>query len=164
MRAPRRQHTSRAAMLLATPLLLACTSAARARAPVATEPTTAVGPNAPRPAPSLTCTPPAAPVIRSALYFGLRRGQSGEVTREEWEQFVARDVTPRFGGLTVFEAQGQWLGPDGPLLREPSRVVVILHPDGEGPRAAIADVIRLYKTRFDQQAVLWEVSAACAAY
>ena len=158
MSAPRRQHASRAATLLALPFTLACASAAGARVPET------AGPKAPRAAPTLTCTPPAAPVIRSALYFGLRRGQTGEVTREEWEQFVARDVTPRFGGLTVFEAQGQWLGPDGPLLREPSRVVVILHPDGEGPRAAIADVIRRYKTRFEQQAVLWEVSAACATY
>lgn len=111
----------------------------------------------------LTCTPPAAPMVRSALYFGLRR-PGGDVSPEEWAQFLAREVTPRFGGLTVFEAQGQWLGSDGPLVREATRVVVILHPDRDAPRTAIAEVIRRYRARFEQQSVLWETTAACAAY
>jgi hypothetical protein len=117
-----------------------------------------------RAAPALVCTPPAAPVIRSALYFGLRRASGGEVTAEEWATFLAREITPRFGGLTVFAADGQWLGSDGPPVREPSRVVVILHPDADGPRAAIGDVIRRYRARFDQQSVLWETTSACAAF
>jgi hypothetical protein len=147
---------------LLAPALVAC---ATARVRPAVNDAAAVPATSSRAAPALVCTPPAAPVIRSALYFGLRRASGGgEVTAEEWATFLAREITPRFGGLTVFAAEGQWLGSDGPLVRERSRVVVILHPDTDGPRAAIADVIRRYRARFDQQSVLWETTSACAAF
>ena len=148
-------HRSARPTLLALLLLAGCASARGNGVP---------GPGVPRPAVALSCTPPAAPMIRSTLYFGLRRAHGGEVSPDEWEQFLTRDVVPKFGGLTVLDARGVWLGSDGPLVREPSRMVVILHAEGEGPRAAIADVIRLYRERFDQQSVLWETAAACAAF
>jgi hypothetical protein len=111
-----------------------------------------------------TCIHPAAPSIRSTLYFGMRRAHGGEVSAPEWEEFLAREVTPRVGGLTVLQARGQWLGSDGPLVREESRVVVILHADTESPRAAIAQVIRRYRERFDQESVLWETAPVCVTY
>lgn len=111
-----------------------------------------------------SCAPPATLALRSTLYFGLRRAHGGEVSGRDWEQFLTREVTPRFGGLTVLEARGQWLGSDRALVHEESRVVVILHADAEAPRAAIAQVIRLYRERFDQESVLWETTPACVAY
>lgn len=47
-------------------------------------------------------------MVQTTLYFGLSR-PAKDITAEEWQQFVDRDVTPRFrDGLTVFDAHGQW--------------------------------------------------------
>ena len=113
---------------------------------------------------SVVCTPPATPMIRSTLYFGLVRAHGGVVTMEQWEEFLAREITPRFDGLTVLEARGQWIGPNGTTVREPSRVVVLVHADSSRPRDAIAAVIHLYRTELDQESVLWEMTAACATF
>ncbi len=49
-------------------------------------------------------------MVQTTLYFGLSRPAGKDITAEEWQQFVDRDVTPRFrDGLTVFDARGQWL-------------------------------------------------------
>ena len=42
--------------------------------------------------------------------------------------------------------------------------MVILHPDAAAPRDAIAEVIRNYRERFDQESVLWETTPACVTY
>ena len=53
-------------------------------------------------------------MVQTTLYFGLSRPAGKDITAQEWQQFVDRDVTPRFrDGLTVFDARGQWLGNDG---------------------------------------------------
>ncbi len=49
-------------------------------------------------------------MMQTTLYFGLSRPAGKDITAQEWQQFVDRDVTPRFrDGLTVFDARGQWL-------------------------------------------------------
>ena len=47
---------------------------------------------------------------QTTLYFGLNRPAGAQITPDEWQQFVDRDVTPRFrDGLTVFmRADSGW--------------------------------------------------------
>ncbi|RAP70308.1 hypothetical protein ACZ87_02888 [Candidatus Erwinia dacicola] len=61
-------------------------------------------------------------MIQTTLYFGLNRPQGAAILEAEWQGFVDGEVTPRVkDGLTVFAAQGQWLGNDGKLTRESSK-------------------------------------------
>ena len=76
-------------------------------------------------------------------------------------------MTPRFlDSLTVFDACGQWLDPDqGRLYRESTKFVSVPVPshgasEGVTPVQEIPDA---YKARFDQQAVFFTTSSACAA-
>ena len=47
-------------------------------------------------------------MVSEMLYFGTQT-PDGAVTAEQWTQFLATDVTPRFPrGLTVWPAAGQW--------------------------------------------------------
>ena len=40
-------------------------------------------------------------MVQTTLYFGLSRPAGKDITAQEWQQFVDRDVTPRFrDGLT----------------------------------------------------------------
>ena len=92
--------------------------------------------------------------VLTTLYFGLSR-PGGEVTPEEWRRFVDEVVTPRFkDGLTVFEASGQWLDQRGIVVKEKTRVLVLLHPPGLKADELIDFIRARYKTLFQQESVL----------
>ncbi|MFK7969145.1 MAG: DUF3574 domain-containing protein [Bacteroidia bacterium] len=94
-------------------------------------------------------------LIKTELYFGMNIPGGGEVGPTEWAQFLGEEVTPRFSdGLTVFQAQGQWLGEDSVIAREQSRVVVLLYTYSEAREADIQALMAAYKKRFRQEAVM----------
>lgn len=91
---------------------------------------------------------------RTELFLGLARPRGPEVTEAEWAAFLSREVTPRFPrGLTVLSARGQWLQ-DGRVVREPSRVLVLLHESTAETERNIEAIRAAYMRQFDQQAVL----------
>jgi hypothetical protein len=88
------------------------------------------------------------------LYFGLAR-PGGAVSADEWQRFVEEEATPRFpGGFTVVEAAGHWRSAQGAPIREPSRVLVLLHPATHHFDQAIDELRRAYIARFHQDSVL----------
>ena len=94
-------------------------------------------------------------LVRTELFFGLGRKGAPDVSEQEWRDFVDREITPRFpNGLTLLDAHGQWRGEDGNVVREPSRVLILLHPPGDDAESKIEQVRRLYRERFAQEAVL----------
>jgi hypothetical protein len=104
-------------------------------------------------------------LVRSELYFGRERPTGGTVSEAEWGQFLAEHVTPRFpDGLTVLEAAGQYRDATGRIVREQSKVVVILHPGTPQTWGAIDEIRTIYKKLFDQESVLLLSSRARAAF
>ena len=94
-------------------------------------------------------------VVIDRLFFGTNIPGGGTVSAEEWSAFVREVVTPRFkDGLTVFEANGQWLDPRGELVREHVMVVEVAHPTRRGIDDALRAIADEYKRRFRQDAVL----------
>ncbi|MDE0231080.1 MAG: DUF3574 domain-containing protein [bacterium] len=112
-----------------------------------------------------TCPEGTEAFVRYELFMG-RSGPGGEVVSDQaWEAFLGDTVTPRFpDGLTVLDAQGQWRGADGQILRERSKVLVILAPPGDEPRGLIDEVSDEYKRRFNQESVLEVESEACVSF
>jgi hypothetical protein len=99
--------------------------------------------------------------VQELLYFG-RETPSGHVTPEAWTQFLGEIVTPRFpDGLSVWQASGQWRSASGEVIREPSYVVSLVHPDDTAPNEAVQEIITSYKTRFRQEAVLRVKTHTC---
>ncbi len=98
------------------------------------------------------------------LFFGLSRPDGAVVSDAEWRTFLAEVVTPRFPrGLTVIDAEGQYRSADAPTPRhERTRVVILVH-DGGGD-AAIDDIVRTYRGRFQQESVLRVDTPATVAY
>jgi hypothetical protein len=93
--------------------------------------------------------------LRTELYFGLSKPDGGTVSAAEWDQFLARDVTPRFPeGLTVLDAAGQYQTQSGQLTREDTKLLILIHPAGPEKEKAIGDVIARYKELFRQESVL----------
>lgn len=94
--------------------------------------------------------------IQSTLYFGLKSPQGG-VSEQEWAAFLADEVTPRFpDGLTVLSAYGQ--GASTPpaqdrMIRETTKVLIIVHPDTPEASAKLAELKKIYKEQFTQSGV-----------
>jgi hypothetical protein len=99
------------------------------------------------------------------LLFG--RGAGGlRVTEQAWAQFLAREVTPRFpDGLTVIDASGQWRSAQGgSVLRERSKVVMIIAPEQPPVQERLDAIAAAYKQRFQQQSVGIVIRAVCASF
>ena len=108
------------------------------------------------PAAARPCAPGSHPMNRVELYFG-----AGRVTALAWAAFLRGVVTPRFpDGLTSYEAQGRWRGPDG-ATAERTRVVVIFYRPDRGSDARIDAIRAIYKARFRQRSVLRADGTAC---
>jgi hypothetical protein len=105
------------------------------------------------------------PRTTAELYFGRNIGGAPGVSDADWARFVDEEVTPRFpAGLSVVDVSGQWRGEGGAIVREPSKVLMIVlsGEDGEGEKL---DAIRAaYKTRFRQEAVMLVQREACVGF
>jgi hypothetical protein len=100
------------------------------------------------------------------LLFGRAIGTQGEVSEQDWQDFLAATVTPAFpGGLTVTDAQGQWRdAATGALVRERSKVVTLLIDNPAAAREHLDVIADAYKQRFSQDAVGIVIAPACVAF
>jgi len=96
-------------------------------------------------------------VVETTLYFGLDLPDGGTVSEEQWSGFLADVVTPRFpDGFTVLDAYGQWRDPelaDAPVIREETRIIIIVHPETSAAEGGIGEIKSFYKTSFGQKSV-----------
>lgn len=93
--------------------------------------------------------------ILDRLYLGRNIPRGGEVSDEQWAQFLGEIVTPRFpGGFTVLSGNGQWQEKSGTIAHERSFVLELLHPNDAVTESAVSAVAAEYKRRFAQEAVL----------
>ncbi|WP_437817474.1 DUF3574 domain-containing protein [Sorangium sp. So ce1078] len=115
---------------------------------------TAAADDGAQPAPEMTCDS-GDPMIRTELFFGLDRFDEPPVTQEEWQEFVDTVVTPRFrDGLTQFDVDGQYLATTDELIREDSRLIMLLHDGSQAVSDSIEAIREEYKARFNQESVL----------
>lgn len=105
----------------------------------------------------------AASWLRTTLSFGLGRPK-GTVSELEWQIFLRDEVTPRFpGGLTPWDAQGQWRRSEGRIGHERTKLLLLVHSDTPAARDSLQAVIARYRKAFDQESVLRETARVCAA-
>lgn len=114
--------------------------------------------------------PPACPAgqqrLRTAqLFFGRNVAGQPQVSEGDFRKFVDEELTPRFpDGLTVLDGGGQWRGPENKLIREASKVVLIVLPKSGDPGQRIEAVRNAYKARFNQDSVLLITQASCVSF
>ena len=84
---------------------------------------------------------------------------------EDWRAFLADTVTPRFPhGLPVFDTAGQWRDSQGSVVRERSKMVLILAEPDSDALTRLDEIAEKYKQRFSQDSVLRVVDSACVAF
>lgn len=103
-------------------------------------------------------------MAQAEMFFGRNVGRHTGVSEAVFSDFLKREIAPRFPqGFTVIDARGQWREPDGALVTEPSKVVVIVFDDTPRAREALGGIAQAYKSRFRQQSVLTTVRPTCAS-
>ena len=104
--------------------------------------------------------------VRTELFFGLGRAEGPDVTEAEFRQFLAKNITPRFpDGLTELTGRGQFRLASGVIIREPSKLVILLYPPKqEDADKNIEQIREEYKEAFDQESVLRTDSVACVSF
>lgn len=105
------------------------------------------------------------PMRTAQLFFGQNIGGKPGVSDADFRKFLDEELTPRFpGGLTVLDGGGQWKGAENKLIREASKIVVLVLPNGrEGPQK-LNDARKAYVKRFNQESVLLVTQAACVDF
>jgi hypothetical protein len=92
--------------------------------------------------------------IQVDLFFGRDIAGVGEVSEEQFQEFIDDIVTPRFSKLTVFDTEGQFKDSTGAIAKEPSKVISLILEDTETNETAINDIVEQYIQQFRQESVL----------
>ncbi|TKB80608.1 MAG: DUF3574 domain-containing protein [Nitrospira sp.] len=75
---------------------------------------------------------------------------------------MSETITSRFPeDLSTWQVSGQWRSASGQIIREPSYVLNLVHPDDPVPKKAVQEIIASYKSRFQQEAVLRVKTTVC---
>ena len=100
------------------------------------------------------------------LFFGRTISGRGPITDAEWNDFVARAITPQFpDGFTVTDGAGQWYDQaSGKLIQEPSKILLVAADPESDLKTRIGSVIGAYRAQFQQRTVGVITSEACAAF
>lgn len=106
------------------------------------------------------------PYTEYRLFFG--RGDADNrrvVSDEEWSEFLEDTITVEFpAGLTILDAYGQYTDSAGTLVKEDTKVLIVLVPPDADSAPGIDRIIREYIQRFSQQGVLREIKSTCASF
>ena len=99
------------------------------------------------------------------LFFGRSQGGVEVVSEDAWRAFLAEEVTPRFpDGLSVLDAAGQWREGSGTIVRERTKLLLVLAPPGEDAMRRTDEIADAYKRAFGQSSVLRVVTEACVSF
>ncbi len=103
--------------------------------------------------------------MKTELYFGLEKPDGIRLAPQDWVTFVLEIVTPRLkDGFTILDAYGQWTDPAGQLIKQPSKLLIVLHPDTPQFNDAIEQIRAEYRKRYGVQSVLRVDSPAKASF
>lgn len=105
-------------------------------------------------------------MIEAQLFFGRNIGDELGVSEGDWGDFLNAEVTPRFpNGLTVTDGLGHWRDAEtGRLVREPSKILILLADGDPATLKLIREIVDLYKARFRQQSVALVIRPACVSF
>ena len=110
---------------------------------------------------SLGASPRGEPEHIDRLSFGLGIRDTGSVSEAAWDAFVRDVVTPRFPqGFAVYRTEAQWRLDNGTIVKEPGRIIELIHVPDAATEAKVVEVADWYVKKFEQEAVGRQIIAA----
>jgi hypothetical protein len=114
--------------------------------------------------------PPACPVGQTfqrtaQLFFGRTGADAPRITDAAFRRYVDEELTPRFpDGLTVMDGGGKWRGDENRMIREASKVVLIVLPAKRDADRRVQAARAAYRSRFHQTSVMLVNPASCVSF
>jgi hypothetical protein len=102
---------------------------------------------------------------RTELFFGLSKPDRSIITATELKAFIDREVTPRFpDGLTLLTGTGQFKDSTGKLIKEESKLLILIYPFNRENDGAIEQIRQAYIKAFQQESVLRVDGRSCVSF
>ena len=112
-----------------------------------------------------TCAPGLMRMVQAQLFFGRDVTGRAMISEAEWRGFLDDEVTPRFpAGSSVGDFNGQYRDNGGMIVREQSKLLLIVTAGGTVDEAKLNAVRDAYKRRFSQESVLLVESPVCVGF
>lgn len=103
--------------------------------------------------------------VRYELFFGQANSDGSAVTEKEWQSFADSYITPRFdAGLTIINASGKWKDQKGKIVREDSKVVILIAKPSRESREALHFIRGKYVELYGQSSVLATTTCVEASF
>lgn len=84
--------------------------------------------------------------VQAEIYCGRNIPGGGEVTEEQFAQFLTGVVTPEFPlGMTVYDAYGQMEDPDGNIVKQRTKVILLVFEKSGMGDESVRKIIDAYK-------------------
>ena len=114
----------------------------------------------------IACGPGLTPSVGLTGMFGLTRPGGALLPDNDWHEFLAAELTPRFpAGFTVTAATGSWRNRQGQVISVPTRLFFVLAP-AEGAataRTGLEAAIAAWLRRTGQESVGLLVQPGCTS-
>jgi hypothetical protein len=89
------------------------------------------------------------------IYFGRNISAGGEISEQQFAEFLSHHVTPAFpAGMTVYDAYGQMQHSSGEIVKQKTKVVVLVHNNSKADDDAINKIISAYRSKFGNPQVM----------
>jgi Protein of unknown function (DUF3574) len=104
--------------------------------------------------------------VKTELFLGLDRADGSEVSSLDFNQFLARTVTPKFpDGLTLLSGRGQFRSSNGKIIKESANLLILIYPFDRFIQSSkeIKSIRQAYKQEFKQESVLRTDDLSCVS-
>ena len=103
--------------------------------------------------------------IEHRIFFGRNFPDGQSISDEAWNTFLADEITPRFpAGLSVLDVQGQWKDASGVLVKDRTKLLLILASPGDGSLQLMNEVAEQFLKTYPQGSILRSYEEVCAAF
>ena len=94
-------------------------------------------------------------MTETELFFGLSKSNGQIISTKDWQAFADTVIAKTFiEGSTIIDARGQWLGQDGKLVSESSKMLIVISKLNAERSKQINLVREKYKKYFQQESVM----------
>jgi hypothetical protein len=94
-------------------------------------------------------------MTKTELYFGLSKPDGSAVSEAAFQAFADTVIAKTFTeGSTIINGKGQWLGQNGQLISEPSKILIVLSRLTPERSRQIELIREKYKKYYQQEAVM----------
>jgi len=89
------------------------------------------------------------------IYFGRHFSARAEISEQQFAEFLSYHVTTAFpAGMTVYDAYGQMQHSSGEIVKQKTKVVVLVHKNSKADDDAINKIITTYRSKFGNPQIM----------